>query len=169
MGNELAHWEDLLTAYGYCLRPERLQEEHLYHAIFQPAFHQPCFLSLYITFPGVESILTFGYLTNNCKWERNKELHSQRKETVTFAKPGDEESVYLRDVQMIDVPLEALQHFEQQMHEVHLLAPGNSQLTGRGRDGMGARGIVTDKNGTHHFDIWTMEELAEQQSAFSPY
>lgn len=184
-------WEYILTTYGYCPGSENLREERIYHAIFQPTFHRHCFLSLHITPPDTDAILTFGYLEHIWEWKRHLEILSAIREMQEFPllsddafdylkniqmealreKYGvslfpDEESVYLRNVQMAAVPLEALRHFEQHMQEIQPFELRTLMLEPEeARDGITARGIVTDRYRTHRFDIWPVP-LTERQRTF---
>jgi hypothetical protein len=184
-------WEYILATYGYSPGSENLQEERIYHAIFEPTFHRSCFLSLSITPNDTDAILTFGYLADIWEWERYREILSalRKNEFPVLADEArvylmnmqkkalegkyelpffpNEESFYVRDVQMAAVPLDALQRFRQHMLELHPLGLHTPNATAIGRDGMLARGIVTDRHCTHRFDLWTVEkELTNRHRAF---
>ncbi|GCF09982.1 hypothetical protein [Dictyobacter arantiisoli] len=185
-------WEYILTTYGYCPESENLREERIYHAIFQPTFHRHCFLSLHITPTDTDAILTFGYLAHIWEWKRYLEILSAiremqefpmlsddafvylkniqmeaLREKYVFSSFPDEESVYLRNVQMTAVPLETLQYFEQKMQEIQpfelgILVPEPQYA----RDGITARGIVTDRYRTHRFDIWPVPLTGRYRAFF---
>jgi hypothetical protein len=159
-------WEYILTTYGYCPGSEDLREERIYHAIFQPTFHRHCFLSLHTTPPDTDAILTFGYLAHAWEWKRYLEILSAIREIQEFPLLSDDACVYLKNIQMEAVPLETLRHFEQQMQEIHPFELSTLMLEPQdARDGITARGIVTDRYRTHRFDIWPAP-LTDRQRAF---
>jgi hypothetical protein len=184
-------WEYILTTYGYCPGSENLREERIYHAIFQPTFHRHCFLSLHIPATDTNAILTFGYLASIWEWKRYLEIVSAIREMQEFPRLSDdafvylkniqmealrekdvfssfpdEESVYVRNVQIVAVPLEAFQHFEQRMQEIQPFELGTLMLDPQdARDGITARGIVTDRYRAHRFDIWPVP-LTHRHRAF---
>ncbi|WP_201378440.1 hypothetical protein [Ktedonobacter sp. SOSP1-52] len=184
-------WEYILTTYGYCPASENLQEERIYHAIFQPTFHRHCFLSLHITPGDTDALLTFGNLAHIWDLKRYFEILSEIREMQEFPILSDEatiylssmqretlggksvfpsfineESVYLRNVQMAPVPVEALRHFEQKMQEVQPFELNSLMLKPQeARDGITARGIITDRYSKHHFDIWPIP-LTSRHKAF---
>lgn len=185
-------WECILAIYGYCPGPEDLRNERVYHAIFRPAFHRSCFLSVHLSPTDSEAILTFGYFVHAWEWKKYLEIlaairtmqGSSRYSEDTFASDKsrqgeilsqlsehlpllEEESAYISKVHMAAISSEALEQFERRMQEIDPFELATLMLEPQqARDGIAARGIVTEQARSHRFDIWPVPLTSRHRAFF---